>query len=81
LVEPLRNIRDYELMGRLAEAISRRDPNDARIRRLYAQCLIDTGKPSVAIDVLKPFAQTLPKEHPEHRGPWITWPVLQANLF
>jgi hypothetical protein len=66
LVEPLRNIRDYELMGRLAEAISRRDPNDARIRRLYAQCLIDTGKPSVAIDVLKPFAQTLPKEHPEH---------------
>ncbi len=66
LVEELRNLREYELMGRLAEALSRRDPNDAKLRRLYAQCLIDTGKVTVAIDVLTPLARDLPKQHREH---------------
>jgi hypothetical protein len=36
MVEQARNVRDYETMGRLAEAVSRQDPNDAKNRRLYA---------------------------------------------
>jgi len=66
LVEELRNVRDYETMGRVAEAVSRRDPKDPRNRRLYAQCLIDTGKATAAIDLLKPLVQRLPKAHPEY---------------
>jgi trypsin-like peptidase/tetratricopeptide repeat protein len=65
LVETLRNLRDYETMGRLAEAVSRVDPKDPRNRRLYAQYLIDTGKATAAIDMLRPLAQRLPKAHPE----------------
>jgi lysozyme family protein len=59
LVEQLRNVRRYELMGTLAEAISRLDPQDAKNRRLYAQYLIETGKATVAIDVLKPLTTRL----------------------
>lgn len=66
LVETLRNKREYELMGRLAEAVSRSDPKDAKNRRLYAQYLIDTGKVTVAIDVLKPLACRLAKDYPEY---------------
>jgi Trypsin-like peptidase domain/MAP3K TRAFs-binding domain len=66
LVEALRNQRAYELMGRLAEAVSRRDPKDAKNRRLYAQYLIDTGKATAAVDLLQPLARRLPKDDPEH---------------
>ena len=48
-VEALRNQRDYELMGELAEVVSRRDPKDAKNRRLYAQYLIETGKATAAM--------------------------------
>ena len=65
LVEELRNARDYDRMGRLAEAVSRRDPKDPKNRRLYAQYLIDTGKATAAVDVLQPLARRLPKDHPE----------------
>ncbi len=65
LVEELRNARVYEEMGQLAEAVSRRDPGDARNRRLYAQYLIDTGKATAAIDLLTPLVQRLPKDDPE----------------
>ncbi|CAH2409645.1 TRAFs-binding domain-containing protein [Mesorhizobium escarrei] len=65
LVEELRNAREYEAMGQLAEAVSRQDPKDSKNRRLYAQYLIDTGKATAAIDLLKPLAQRLPKGHPE----------------
>jgi hypothetical protein len=65
LVERLRNQRDYELMGQLAEAVSRRDPKDATNRRLYAQYLIDTGKATAAIDVLQPLARRLAQDDPE----------------
>jgi hypothetical protein len=65
LVEALRNQRDYDLMGQLAEAVSRRDPKDAKNRRLYAQYLIDTGKSTVAIDLLQPLARRLPNRDPE----------------
>lgn len=66
LVQELRDVRDFETMGRLAEAVSRRDPADARNRRLYAQCLVETGRPTVAIDVLKVLVQRLPRTHPEY---------------
>ena len=65
LVEPLRDLRDYELMGPLAEAVSRREPKDAKNRRLYAQCLIDTGKASAAVDLLQPLLKRLAKDDPE----------------
>jgi hypothetical protein len=65
LVEALCNQRDYDLMGQLAEAVSRRDPKNAKNRRLYAQYLIDTGKATVAIDLLQPLARRLPSVDPE----------------
>jgi Trypsin-like peptidase domain/MAP3K TRAFs-binding domain/NACHT domain len=65
LVEELRNAREYDRMGGLAEAVSRRDPKDPKNRRLYAQYLIDTGKATAAVDVLQPLIRRLPKDHPE----------------
>ena len=65
LVEALRDEALYEKMGALAEAVSRRDPKDARNRRLYGQYLINTGKATAAIDLLTPLAQRLPKDDPE----------------
>jgi len=65
LVQALRDARDYPAMGRLAEAVSRADPGDARNRRLYAQCLIDTGQASVALDVLQRLRQRLDPADPE----------------
>lgn len=65
LVEALRNARAYEDMGELAEAVSRRDPQDARNRRLYAQYLIETGKATAAVDLLAPLTQRLPPNDPE----------------
>jgi hypothetical protein len=64
LIVELRNARQYELLGALAEAISRRDPSDPTVRRLYAQSLIETGKVTAAIDVLRPLLR-LPKGHQE----------------
>jgi hypothetical protein len=66
--DPVVSLREgarYDDVGRFAEAISRRDPKDARNRRLYAQYLINTGKATAAIDLLKPVAQRLPKNDPE----------------
>ncbi len=65
LVETLRNAREYEAMIRVAEAVSRIDPKGAKNRRLYAQALIETGKATVAIDVLQALTRRLPKNHPE----------------
>jgi hypothetical protein len=65
LVEQLRNQREYELMGQLAEAVSRRDPKDATNRRLYAQYLIDTGKATAAIELLQPLARRMAQDDPE----------------
>lgn len=65
LVEELRNAREYERMGQLAEAVSRQDPDDPKNRRLYAQYLIDAGHATVAIDVLLLLARRLPAAHPE----------------
>ena len=65
LVEELRNAREYERMGQLAEAVSRHDPDDPKNRRLYAQYLIDTGLATVAVDVLRLLARRLPAAHPE----------------
>jgi len=65
LVEELRNVAAYDEMGQLAEAVSRRDPKDAKNRRLYAQYLINTGKATAAIDLLTPLKESLAKDDPE----------------
>jgi hypothetical protein len=66
LAEQLRDAREYGLMGRLTEAISRIDPNNAKNRRLYVQYLIEAGQATVAIDVAKALARRLPKDDPEY---------------
>ncbi|MBS1177584.1 MAG: hypothetical protein H6R06_1996 [Proteobacteria bacterium] len=70
LVLQLRNLRDFELMGRLAEALCRVDPADARTRRLYAQGLIETGSAIAAIDMLRQSLAKLPKQHEEAIEAW-----------
>ncbi len=65
LVEPLRNQRDYLLMAELAEAVSRRDPGDATNRRLYAQALIENGRTTAAIDMLRALIARLAPDHSE----------------
>ena len=65
LVEELRNVCAYDEMGQLAEAVSRRDPKDAKNRRLYAQYLINTGKATAALDVLTHLKENLAKDDPE----------------
>jgi hypothetical protein len=65
LVEELRNARQYPELLQLAEEISRRSPDDARNRRLYAQGLIEQGMATAAIDLLKPLAARLPGSNPE----------------
>jgi len=52
LLRPLRDARDFGRLGDLAEALARLVPKDASVRAYYAQSLIDTGRASVAIDVL-----------------------------
>ena len=52
ILGPLRDWRAFGLLGDLAEAVTRERPDDVQSRKFYAQALIDTGKPTVAIDVL-----------------------------
>jgi tetratricopeptide (TPR) repeat protein len=59
LVEELRNAQQYPLMLRLAEAIGRKRPDEAKARRLYAQALIEQGQVTAAIDVLERLAARL----------------------
>jgi tetratricopeptide (TPR) repeat protein len=65
LLEELRNATEYEALSLVAEAVSRVDSHDPKTRRLYAQALIETGKASVAVDVLQALAARLPNDHPE----------------
>jgi len=64
LVEELRNARLYAPLLRLAEAIVRKRPDEHRVRRLYAQGLIEQGQVTAAIDVLERLAARLPKGAP-----------------
>ena len=66
LLIELRNARLYDPMGKLAEAICRRLPSDARSRRLYAQFLIEQGWVTAAICVLKALAARVPRGDPEY---------------
>ena len=57
LLDELRNKAEYDGLLAVAEAVGRVDPKDAKARRLYAQGLIETGKVTAAIDVLRSFAR------------------------
>jgi S1-C subfamily serine protease len=63
----LRNLRDVDTMGTLVEALARLDPRDATVGCLYAQQLIDTGRPAAALDRLQALVRRLPAEAPEAR--------------
>ncbi len=70
LAVTLRNLRAFDLLCKLAEAICRNDTGDARTRRLYAQGLIDTGCAVPAIHMLDHLVATLPRQHEEAIEAW-----------
>lgn len=70
LLTPLRNVRDWASLGRLAEALLRVDPKQHEARRLYAQALIDCGLLVPAIALLRPMAKGLPEDHKEYGEAW-----------
>jgi hypothetical protein len=53
LLKELRDQREFGWLGELAEALSRVAPKNAAFRVPYAQSLIETGRSSAAIDVLR----------------------------
>lgn len=65
LLPALRDLRAFDLVLRLAEALCRIDPGDPLTRRLYAQALIETGALTAAIDMLRQLLATLPAQHAE----------------
>lgn len=67
LAEELRNAQQYPLLLRLAEAIGRKRPEEAKARRLYAQALIEQGQVTAAIDVLERLAARLKPGEPRHQ--------------
>lgn len=70
LVLPLREHRQFRPMLRLAEAIARIRPDDARNRTLQAQALIETGLATVAVPLLEALVGSLspgPADSPELR--------------
>jgi hypothetical protein len=71
ILQELRRKRFFDLMERLAEALRQFGHDEAIIRRLYAQALIDQGRAPAAIDVLEALiARTAedPAENAEARG-------------
>jgi lysozyme family protein len=70
LLTPLRNLRDWASLGRLAEALLRVDPDQHAARRLYAQALIDCGLLVPAIALLSPLARQLAPRHREYGEAW-----------
>ena len=64
-LKELQGRRDYESLMALAEAVSRVAPDAPESRRRYAQALIETGRASVAIDVLQRLRERLPADHAE----------------
>ncbi len=70
LTVTLRNLRAFDLLCKLAEAICRNDAGDAQTRRLYAQGLIETGCAVPAIHMLNHLVATLPKQHEEAVEAW-----------
>jgi hypothetical protein len=61
----LREHRQFNRMLRLAEAVGRVDPDDARNRRLQAQALIETGLATVAVPLLESIVRSVGPDHPE----------------
>ena len=70
LLTPLRNLRDWASLGRLAEALLRVDPKQHAARRLYAQALIDCGLLVPAVALLTPMAKRLDVSHAEYGEAW-----------
>lgn len=68
----LRRKRFHDLVERLADAFRSAQMEEPKIRRLYAQALIDQGKIEVAVDTLRLLsattAATNPSEHAEAQG-------------
>lgn len=70
LLPKLRGVRAFDLLCQLAEELSRIDPADALVRRLYAQGLIEIGAATAAVDVLRQLLARLPTTHAEWAESW-----------
>ncbi|MEJ1963397.1 MAG: serine protease [Gammaproteobacteria bacterium] len=65
LLKKLRDRREFDKLITLVEALSRIEPDDPATRRLYAQALIERGRATVAVDVLRAIIARLPQNDPE----------------
>lgn len=52
MLDVLRSEREFELLGTLAEAVSRHRRDNPRVRKLLAQSLVDRGMATIAADVI-----------------------------
>ena len=59
LAKQLRANREFAMLARVGEAVGRHTPENALVRSLYAQALIETGHATAAVDVLRPLARRL----------------------
>ena len=65
LLACLCSVRAFPEAGRLAEAIRRHDPKHVRTRRLYGQAMIENGRATAAIDLLRVLRDDLESGDPE----------------
>jgi hypothetical protein len=65
LLRELRDLREYPMLMDLAELAGRIAPGHAESRRLYVQALIETGRATVALDVLAALKTRLKEDDAE----------------
>ena len=66
LLPKLRDLRDYGRLCELAECVCRFRIEDAKIRRLYAQGLIETKRLTAAVEFLQGTLRHFDVSHPEY---------------
>jgi hypothetical protein len=64
-LDALKDQREFRLLGQLAEEVRRHEPKDAKLRRLHAQSLIETGRVTAAVDVLTTLARQVRRDDAE----------------
>jgi hypothetical protein len=70
LLVTLRNLRAWQPLQALAEALCRLDAGDATPRRLYAQALLETGSACAAIGLLQALSHSLAASDAEFGEVW-----------
>lgn len=65
LLPELKRVREFGLLCRLSERVLRVYPNNAGVRKLKIQALIDTGEATTAIEVARAAVKRVPHTDPE----------------